>query len=363
MPSELTDSLCDGRHAYIVIMMRDPTTPANSTGAAFHRPPGRAMSSLLVASSGGHVDELYRLRERIEPKLGSVEWVTFDTAQTRSLLRDERVHFVPDVHPKDLLGTARNIGVATRLVRPDRYDRVISTGAAVAGPYLAAARARGIVAHYIESAARSDGPSLTGRIVATIPGVRLYHQYPNTSSTRWRFRGSVFDGFVPLDTPASCGPVERVVVTFGTQARFGFREAAKRVACVLPAICAPNARVLWQTGATDMSGIDVDAVKAVSFEHLNEEIRDADLVISHAGVGSALLALDHGKCPVLLPRSRARREHTDDHQSLIAAELSRRGLAVGTDPIALTEHDLLEAAGRAVRPATTDAPPLRLDDR
>lgn len=337
-------------------LMLDPTTSDTDATAG---DPARCGTTLLVASSGGHVDELYRLRQRVEPAIDPVEWVTFDTPQTRSLLRHERVHFVPHVHPKDLPGTAKNAVIANRILRRGRYDRVVSTGAAVAVPYLAAARTRGVAAHYIESAARSDGPSLTGRIVATIPGVRLYRQYPQWTSRRWQFRGSVFDGFHPGDRIQ--GSIDRVVVTFGTQSRYGFRTAARRLADLLPTVCAPDAQILWQTGATEMTGIDVDAVRSVGLEQMAEAIRDADLVICHAGVGSALHALDHGKCPVLLPRSKARDEHTDDHQLLVADELARRGLAVRADPTMLTAGDLLDAARRSVRPAAT-APRLGLGD-
>ena len=50
-------------------------------------------------------------------------------------------------------------------------------------------------------------------------------------------------------------------------------------------------------------------------------IDQADLVIAHAGIGSALTAFDAGLCPVLLPHSAARGEHVDDHQQLIADDL------------------------------------------
>ena len=47
------------------------------------------MSTLLVASSGGHLKELHQLRDRVRGVSGPFRWVTFDTPQSRSLLRDE----------------------------------------------------------------------------------------------------------------------------------------------------------------------------------------------------------------------------------------------------------------------------------
>jgi UDP-N-acetylglucosamine--N-acetylmuramyl-(pentapeptide) pyrophosphoryl-undecaprenol N-acetylglucosamine transferase len=78
-------------------------------------------------------------------------------------------------------------------------------------------------------------------------------------------------------------------------------------------------------------------------------MRAADVVVAHAGIGSALAALEAGRCPVLVPRERAHREHVDDHQAQIAAALDARGLAIARSPAVLTREDLLRAAGRAVR--------------
>jgi UDP-N-acetylglucosamine transferase subunit ALG13 len=113
---------------------------------------------------------------------------------------------------------------------------------------------------------------------------------------------------------------------------------------VLPEVCTSSPTILWQTGATDVTGVDIDAVDSVPAAELQAAVSEADLVISHSGVGTALLTLEHRKCPVLLPRRRAYSEHTDDHQRLIAQELGRRGLAVWADPDDLTPADLLRAA-------------------
>lgn len=310
----------------------------------------RPGTSLLVASTGGHLEELVRLRRRFNPALGAVEWATFDTGQSRTLLAGEVVHFVPFVRPKDVRGTLKSAVAARRLLEHRNYARIISTGAAVAVPFVARARAQGVAAHYIESAARSDGLSLAGAMVSRIPGVRLYGQYPGWTSGRWQFRGSVFDGFSPGPLRPS-RPLDKVVVTFGTQRDFGFRRALDALIRVLPDVCTTSPTVLWQTGATETSGLGIPAVDSVPAGELEDAVREADLVISHSGVGTALLTLEHGKCPVLLPRRAAFHEHTDDHQQLIADELERRGLAVHVDPDLLTRDDVITASRMTVRQA------------
>lgn len=299
-------------------------------------------ATLLVASTGGHLQELHRLRQRLWPPLAAVEWATFATDQSRHMLEGERVNEVPFVGPKDVRGALRSVPSARQLVHSGRFARVISTGAAIAVPFLTAARSAGVAAHYIESAARIESPSLSGRIIAKIPGVRLYSQSSGLSTRRWKYRGSVFDAFTPGRT-RNVSSIDKVVVTLGTQHEFGFRRAVESLVKILPEVCAPHASVLWQTGGTDTDGLNVNAFKIVPLRDLEQAIREADLVVSHAGVGSALQALDYGKCPVLLPRRYAFLEHTDDHQHLIAGELSRRGLALQVDASHLSAHDLVLA--------------------
>lgn len=282
--------------------------------------------TLLVASTGGHLTELHQLWPRLT-HVSEVEWVTFDTDQSRDLLAGQRVHYVPHVRPKDLRGTVANLPRARALLSTRSVRRVVSTGAAVAVPYLVVGRRRGLPVHYVESAARTLGPSLTGRLIAALPGAHLYaqHAWPGSPS-RWHRRGSVFDGFATEPRAGSTQPL-RVVVTFGTQAGYGFERAARRIVPLLRQV-APQAEVLWQVGDTDMTGLDVDHVGSVPYARMVEQMAQADLVISHAGVGTALAALEVGHVPVLVPRRRAHHEHTDDHQAEIAAELQARGLAV-----------------------------------
>jgi UDP-N-acetylglucosamine--N-acetylmuramyl-(pentapeptide) pyrophosphoryl-undecaprenol N-acetylglucosamine transferase len=49
-------------------------------------------------------------------------------------------------------------------------------------------------------------------------------------------------------------------------------------------------------------------------------------------------------------------EHVDDHQIQIALELARRGLSVSVEAEALSDADLLTAAGRRVATLTEEPP-------
>lgn len=305
---------------------------------------GLPRTALLVASSGGHLQELHLLRPRLPVE--EVLWATFDDPHAQSLLSGERVHHLHWTGQRDYRNVARNVPGALAILRRDPVDLVVSTGAAVALSVLGPARALGLPCHYIESAARLTGPSMTGRLLERVPGVRLHSQSP-WPRRRWRNGGSVFDGFAGSEEAGEAA-VRRVVVTLGTSRQWAFRRAVERLRHVIP----PEAEVVWQTGHTDTSGLGIDAVRFLSADELDRAMREADVVVAHAGVGSALAALEAGHRPVLLPRRPAFRENVDDHQRLIADELGRRGLAVPADASTVTLAHLQQAAGRrAVRAA------------
>lgn len=315
--------------------------------------------TLLVASTGGHLEELYRLKDSLAPASHGVEWVTFDAPQSRSLLEGETVHHVPYIAPRAYRAAVSSLTSARRIIRNGGYARVVSTGSGIAVPLLSMARAHRVPCHYVESAARSHAPSFTGRVVSRIPGVRLYTQYPGWSGPRWAYRGSIFDGFV-AENPIKVRtrPASRVVVTLGTMRTYGFRRAVEHLVKVLPEVTTPDADVVWQVGVTELSGLEVGGrtFDTMPTHELRAAIADADLVVAHAGVGSALTALEAGRAPVLLPRLQAYDEHVDDHQTYIAEELSTRGLAVSRDPADLTAEDVVVAMSMAVEQISTPPP-------
>ncbi|MFI5930861.1 glycosyltransferase [Actinoplanes sp. NPDC051494] len=308
--------------------------------------------TLLVASSGGHLAELHDLVPRLG--VGARRWVTFDNPQSRSLLRGEDVEFVPAATSRDLMGVLKDLRVARRMLRAERFDRVISTGASVAMAFFVPATAAGIECWYIESATRTEGPSLTGRLAARVPGVRLYTQYQGWAGGPWSYGGSIFDAFEPealTDPP----PIRRAVVTLGTHERYAFPRLLAHLTRLLP----PEWEVLWQVGSTVIDRMPAGARRQVPVGEMRRALAAADIVISHAGVGSALAAMQAGKRAVYVPRRRVHAEHVDDHQVEMARELESRKLVVAREAEQVTLEDLRTAAAWSVR-AVPGVPPFRL---
>lgn len=311
------------------------------------------MTTLLAASTGGHLKQLHRLHRRLAGIDGPFRWATFDTPQSRSLLVGEEVDFVHFVGGRDPANVLRNVPLADRILRRNQIDMIVSTGSAMAVPFFALGRVRGLRCHYIESAARSDGPSITARMISRIPGVQLYTQYPAWADYRWQYRGAVFDSFAPADEPATAPDrLAKVVVSLGTFKSYGFGRLVRRLLEILPS----DAEVLWQTGDTDVSGLGIVGHHAIPERDLIHAIREADVLVAHAGVGIALAAFEVGKCPVLVPRRLAHGEHVDDHQIQIAKELASRGLALSIEADDLSLSDLFLAARKRVGTFATDPP-------
>lgn len=305
------------------------------------------MTALLIATTGGHLRELFALRPMLADLPEDVLWVTHDTLQSRDLLAGERTVFVPYQGSRDLPTALTNAARATRIVSPRRFDVAVSNGAAIAASFLPVARVRGLDTHYVECATRTRGPSLTGRILQRVPGIRLHTQHRGWAGGRWHFAGSVLDGFA-AEPSADRAPITRAVVTLGTwQSDFG--RLVERVTELLPA----GVETLWQTGETDVSGLAIDAVQFLPPTELAAALRAADVVISHAGIGATLDALDAGRCPVVVARSKGAGEHVDDHQAQLVDELSRRGLAVTRDLADLDLDALEQAAARRIVRAET----------
>jgi UDP-N-acetylglucosamine transferase subunit ALG13 len=313
------------------------------------------MTALMVANDGGHLMQLVTLAPRL-PVSEDRMWMTVRTPQTESLLEGERVHWMFPAPTRDWRAVARNAVKARAILRKHGISSVVSTGASLALSVFPVARAQGIPCHYVESATRVHGPSLSGRIVSRIPGVRLYTQHEQWSDTRWAYRGSVLDGFegVGLEGTTEDLRITKVVVSLGTSG-FGFRRLLERLVAVIPA----GTEVLWQTGSTDTTGMGIEPRPEVPAAELFAAMATADVVIAHAGTGSALAALDAGRFPVLVPRRPEFGEHVDDHQQQIARMLAERKLAAVCEVDEVTLDILRSAASTRVR-QRTDAPMLQL---
>ncbi len=121
-----------------------------------------AMVALLVASSGGHLTQLHRLKPWWDQH--QRVWVTFRKPDALSLLGGEEVVWAYHPTTRNVFNFFRNLRLAWRTARRYRPDIIVSTGAGVAVPFFLVARILRMKTVYVEVYDRVDSATLTGRL-------------------------------------------------------------------------------------------------------------------------------------------------------------------------------------------------------
>jgi beta-1,4-N-acetylglucosaminyltransferase len=124
------------------------------------------MKIALVGSSGGHLAQLLLIKQIWEKH--ERFWVTFDKADSRSLLKDEEKYWCYYPTNRNIKNLIKNTLLAWRILRKEKPDIIISTGAASAIPFFYIGKLLKIKTIYIEVFDRIDSPTLTGKLVYPI---------------------------------------------------------------------------------------------------------------------------------------------------------------------------------------------------
>lgn len=77
----------------------------------------------------------------------------------------------------------------------------------------------------------------------------------------------------------------------------------------------------------------------LEFEEIERFVKNADIIIAHAGVGTILLCLNHNKIPILFPRNPKLGEHVDEHQLEFCRTMEKQKRAL----VAYNSKDLFES--------------------
>jgi beta-1,4-N-acetylglucosaminyltransferase len=145
---------------------------------------------LLVCSPGGHLQQMLTLA----PAWRELEhrWVTLRAPDTEYELADEPVTYGHGPTNRSLTKLSRNIVLARKVLKEFDPDVVLSTGAALAVPFLLGARLQRRRAVYVESFTRVNEMSLSGRMVYPFVNA-VFVQWPPLAQRRPKARhvGSV----------------------------------------------------------------------------------------------------------------------------------------------------------------------------
>lgn len=133
-----------------------------------------------------------------------------------------------------------------------------------------------------------------------------------------------------------------IVVTVGTQ--LPFDRLIKMMDNVAPQIGRP---VLAQTGLGTYTCRNIKAHANYSPIEFDTYVKDCDVIVAHAGMGTVLKAYKYRKPIIIVPRKAALGEHRNDHQIATVSQLvSRVGIHV-----AETQDELRSLLQRDLEPA------------
>jgi UDP-N-acetylglucosamine transferase subunit ALG13 len=110
-------------------------------------------------------------------------------------------------------------------------------------------------------------------------------------------------------------------------------------------------RVVVQHGCSAVQPDGAECVDFLPMPDLAALVREARVVVTHAGVGSILLCLTNGRSPVVVPRLKRFGETVDDHQLSSARRFAAAGL------VTLVEDPADLPAALAAAGDTVVAPP------
>ena len=146
------------------------------------------MKLCLVCSTGGHLLEMVNL----EPAWKDHErfWVTFPLEDAKTLLEGERVIWAYHPTNRSLKNLIRNLWLAWKVLRRERPDVVISTGAGVAVPFLWIAKLHRMRTVYLECITRIHTISLAGKMILPVVD-KFLGQWPELAE---KHRKIVYEG-------------------------------------------------------------------------------------------------------------------------------------------------------------------------
>lgn len=297
---------------------------------------------LVISSGGGHWVQLLRL----EPALEGHEALFATTRPSyASDVRENRFVTVPDCNRWNKLKVLKSAFNILYLIVRENPDAILSTGAAPG--YLAirigkALRKRTI---WVDSIANAEELSLSG-IKAGRYADHWITQWEHLSSSQGpAFYGNVLGDELTKEENLAEKPKttnlskRKVLVTVGTD--LPFDRLVKAIDKWAP--LHPDFEIFAQVGRANYLPKNIPFSDFIEPPEFKKRFKEADFVISHAGMGTILSSLSYQKRLIVLPRISALGEHRNEHQLATAKHLK----SLNKINVASDEQELLEMLVRS----------------
>ncbi len=99
--------------------------------------------------------------------------------------------------------------------------------------------------------------------------------------------------------------------------------------------------VIAQIGYSDYKPKNYKYKELISYDEMDDLVKNADIVITHGGPGSIFHAIQYNKTPIVVPRNPLFNEHVDDHQVLFTRRLDDEKKIIGIYEIKNLEKSIV----------------------
>ena len=91
--------------------------------------------------------------------------------------------------------------------------------------------------------------------------------------------------------------------------------------------------IIVQAGYTKFQSHRMRIIDLMSKEQLEKFQDEADLIITHGGVGSIISSVEKGKKVIAVPRKHEYGEHVNNHQKEIVKDFNDKGYIIGIEKV------------------------------
>ena len=102
-------------------------------------------------------------------------------------------------------------------------------------------------------------------------------------------------------------------------------------------------KVIVQSGYTNYESKNMRIFDLIPQEELERYQEQADLIITHGGVGSIVSSIKKGKKVIAIPRLHRYHEHVNDHQKQIVESFDKKGYIIGIQRIDELKNAIIRA--------------------
>ena len=101
--------------------------------------------------------------------------------------------------------------------------------------------------------------------------------------------------------------------------------------------------VIVQAGYTKFQSDKMRIIDLISKEQLEQFQDEADLIITHGGVGSIISSVERGKKVIAVPRMHEYGEHVNNHQIEIVKDFNDKGYIIGIEKVEDLKQAIIKA--------------------